>query len=146
MSTPSFQTPSVTTNCTGSRASCGTGNGSDLEVADDETIMAVEAVHVGHAGHAFAHRGQRPEGEPHRNAMARREGRNAADVIGVFVRDDNGVEGFGRNADARQARRGVAHAESAVDHDAGGPRFDDEAVALAAAADRREAHYDFRVT
>ena len=45
-----------------------------------------------------------------------------------------------RDADAREPRRGVADAEAAIDHDARGARLDDEAVAFAAAADRREAH------
>ena len=57
-----------------------------------------------------------------------------------------GVERVRLDADAGQARRGVANAEPAVDHDARGAGFDNESVALAAAADRREAHYAFRIT
>ena len=42
--------------------------------------------------------------------------------------------------EAREARRGVANAEAAVDQDARAAGFDDEAVALAAAAEGGEAH------
>ena len=49
-------------------------------------------------------------------------------------------ERFRRDAEAREARDGIANAEAAIDQDAGGAGFDDEAVAFAAAAERREAH------
>ncbi len=78
--------------------------------------------------------------------MARGERRYAADVVRMFVGDDDGIERIGFDADAGQARGGIAHAEPAVDHDARGAGFDNESVALAAAADRREAHYAFRIT
>jgi hypothetical protein len=78
--------------------------------------------------------------------VARGERRHAADVIGMLVGDEYCVKGFGRYADARKPRRSVTHAEAAVDHDASATRFDNEAVTLAAAADRRETHPEFRVT
>jgi len=78
--------------------------------------------------------------------MARRKRRHAADMVRMFVGDDDGIERVGRNANAGQPCRGVAHAEPAVDHDARGAGFDNESVALAAAADRRKAHYVFRIT
>ena len=139
--------PSVITNCTGSRASCGTGNGSTSRSPTANASWLSKPYTCGTPAKRSPTVEQRAEGQPHRNAVAgrerrqrRRRGRLCSCVTTI------GVEGLGRDADAGEARRGVAHAESAVDHDARGPRFDDEAVALAAAADRREAHYDLRVT
>ena len=60
--------------------------------------------------------------------------------------DEDRVERRRLEAEARQPRRGVAHAEPAVDHDPGASGLDDEAVALAAAADRGEAHQPRRAS
>ncbi len=100
VSTPSLHAPSLTTNCTGSRASCGTGKGRTSRSPTMNAVMAVEAVHARHIGEALADGRQRAEGEPHRNVVARGECRNAADVVGMLVGDDDCVEGIGRDADA----------------------------------------------
>jgi hypothetical protein len=47
---------------------------------------------------------------------------------------------WSREAEAREARSGVAHAEAAVDHQPRKSRLDDETIAFAAAPQRREAH------
>ena len=65
---------------------------------------------------------------------------HATDVVAVLVGHQDRVEVLGRQAEAREAEHGVAHAEAAVDHHPRAIRFDDEAVALAAGADRGEAH------
>src|SRR5207237_5913115 len=65
---------------------------------------------------------------------------NAADVIVVLVRDDDGGKRLGLDADPREPRGRIANAETAVDQNASGTSFDNEPVAFAAAADRREAH------
>jgi hypothetical protein len=64
-----------------------------------------------------------------------------ARVIVVLVGDEDRRQRLGRDAQAREARDGVAHPEAAIDEDAGGAGFDEKAVAFAAAADRSEAHY-----
>jgi hypothetical protein len=117
-----------------------------LERAHREAVVAVEAVDAVHAGEALADDGHRAEGQPHGDAVLRRERGDAADVVGVLVRDDDRVDVARREAEAAEARRGVAHAEAAVDHDARGARLDDEPVAFAAAPQRREAHQPSRIT
>jgi len=72
--------------------------------------------------------------------VARGECRDAADMIGMFVGNQDRRQRRWLDADPRQACRGVAHAEPAIDQDAGGARFNDQAIAFAAAADRSEAH------
>jgi len=114
--------------------------GPDFEIADSETVVTVESVDVVHAGETLADDAERAEGEPDRNVVARGEGRHAAHMIGVLVRDDHRRKRFRRDADSREAPGGIAHPESAVDQDARRAGFDHEPVALAAAADRCEAH------
>ena len=116
------------------------GHRRDLERVDREPFVAVEAVHVRHALESRRHRGQRAERRPDRNAVARGERRHAADVVGVLVRDEDRGQRRRREPEPPEARRGVADAEAAIDQHARAARLDDEAVALAAAAQGREAH------
>ncbi len=112
----------------------------DFQRADRESVMAVETVDAGHALEPFRYRGQRAERRPHRNAMPCGERRDAADMIGVLVRDENRGERRGRESEPGEASRRAANAEPAIDQDARAARFDDEAVAFAAAAQGGEAH------
>ena len=61
-------------------------------------------------------------------------------MIRVLVGDEDCVEVVGDEADPREPRRRVLYAKAAVDEHARAAGFDDEPVALAAAAERREAH------
>ena len=111
-----------------------------FEIADREAIVAVESVDALHVRKTLAGDFERPKRQPDGNFIARRERRNAADVIVVFVRDDDSGEGFWCDADACEARGRVTNAKTAVDQNARRAGFDNEPVAFAAAADRREAH------
>src|SRR6185437_1831080 len=111
-----------------------------LEITDHQRIVAVEAVDARKALEAARHRRQRAECQPHADVVARGKCRYAADVIGMLVRDEDRADRTWLDADPREARRAVAHTESAVDHHARSARLDDEAIALAARADGREAH------
>ena len=53
-----------------------------------------------------------------RNAVLLREQAHATHVIGMFVRDHDGVEAFGRFADLGQPARQFAQAEPGIDQDA----------------------------
>ena len=50
--------PSEQTNCTGSRASCGTGNGRTSIASIAKRVMAVETVHARQPGEALGDGGQ----------------------------------------------------------------------------------------
>ena len=116
------------------------GDRLDRERVDREPVVAVEAVHVRHALEPLGHRGQRAERGPDRNAVPGGERRNATDVVGVLVRDENRGERRGLEAEPGEPLRRVADAEAAIDQDARAARLDDEAVAFAAAAQGGEAH------
>ena len=108
VSTPSRWAPSPTTNCTGSRASCGTGNGQivsapianeswlskpkTLAMLPKRPVTAVSVPNVAQTG----------------MPVARGELRHAADVIGMLVGDEDRRERFGREAESRKAGGGVA--------------------------------------
>src|SRR5579862_3666670 len=111
-----------------------------LHHADRKHVMAVEAEHPRQPGNALARHRQRPERAPYRDAEAACERSDAADVIGVLVRDDDRADRIGRHAEAPKAHDRVAHPEPAVDQDARITDFDDERVAFAAAAQGGEAH------
>ncbi len=72
--------------------------------------------------------------------MPRGECGHASDVVRVLVRDENRSERGGGEPQSCEARHAVANAETAIDQDSGAGRLDDEAVALAATAERCEAH------
>ena len=117
------------------------GKWMDLEVADAEHVVAVEPVDLRNAVEAVAHLEDGAEREPHRDVVLPRERGNPARVIVVLVGDEDRRQRLGRDAQAREARDGVAHSETAIDEDAGVSGFDEKAVAFAAAADGSEAHY-----
>ncbi len=71
--------------------------------------------------------------------MTRGERGDAAHVILVLVRHDDRGQVAREQAVTREARRGVADAEAAIDQDPGRAGLDDEAVAFAAAAQGGEA-------
>ena len=75
-----------------------------------------------------------------RELVAERQPRHAPAVVVVLVGDDDGVEVRRRQTEAAKPGENVAHAEAAVEQDAGAAGFDEEGVALAAAAQRCEAH------
>jgi hypothetical protein len=112
----------------------------DLELADRKLLVAVEAIDMRHAVEALGDRCEGPEGRPHRNRITRGECGHPSDVVGVLVRDENCGEVARRESDPREARDGVANAETAIDQHTRRARFDDETVALAAAAQGSEAH------
>jgi hypothetical protein len=112
----------------------GNRDGLDLERADGEALVAVEAVDALHALEALADDSERSERRPDGNAVFGRERGNAADVVGVLVGDEYRVERRRRKTQPGEAPLRVANAEPAIDQDPGAPRVDDEAIAFAAAA------------
>src|SRR6185312_2284862 len=97
-----------------------------------------------HLRKALADHFERAEREPYGNAIARRERRDAADVVRMLVRDEDGRERRRFDPEAKQARGRIANAETAIDQDARVADFDDETVAFAAASERGEAHVSAR--
>src|SRR5712691_3318817 len=88
-----------------------------------------------------AQRGKRTVREPHRDAEAARQGEYAVAVIGVLVRHDYSGEIGRLEACTGETRHGFAERKAAVEHEARAAGLDDERVALAAAAERSEAHH-----
>ena len=64
----------------------------------------------------------RAEAEPHGNAVAARELEHAADMILVFMRDDNAVEVCRQQAEPRETAFRFTNAKAAVEHDRRGIR------------------------
>ncbi len=106
-----------------------------FDATDAEHVVAVEAADVVDALECVADRLQRPERQPDRDPVTRRECSHAARMVGVLVRDQNRRDRLRRETEAREARDRVAHPEAAVDQDAGAVGFDDETIAFAATAE-----------
>ena len=113
----------------------------DLQRADAECIVAIEAEYMLDGVEAIAQRSQRAESRPHRDAVARRELRYAVGVIGMFVRDENCRQRTRQKTQPAEPHGRIARAKTAVDHHACAAGFDDETIALAAAAERGKAHW-----
>ena len=96
--------------------------------------MAVEAVNVRHPLEAQRHLGERSERSPDGDAVPRGKGGDATDVIGVLVGDEDRAERRRLEPEARETQHRVLDAESAVDEHARVAGFDDQTVAIAAAA------------
>ena len=107
----------------------------DLEIADDERRMAVDETDVRQHRARRAEGHQRAIGQIDRKMVTARKPRDAAGMIVVLVRDEDGGEIARREAQAAEPRSRLLEIETAVDQDAGRARFDDETVAVAAAAE-----------
>ena len=116
------------------------GKGPDFYIANLEHIVAVETVYVRQDRETLRDHCQRAESEPYGCSEPRRERRNAADVIGMLVRDDDRGNGLGRDTDPCEPRDRVPDAEAAVDQHPRRADLDQQAIAFAAAAQRRETH------
>ena len=68
------------------------------------------------------------------------ERKRAVEVIAVLVGDDDAGKVGRCEAEPREPPLGLLHREAAVEHQPRGARLDDEGVAGAAAAERREPH------
>ena len=73
--------------------------------------------------------------------MASRERNDAAEVVAMFMGDENAREIFGAFAETGETPKRLALAEAAIDHQAGSVALDQQRVARAAAAKRREAYH-----
>ena len=90
---PSRAWPARQTSCKGSAASCGTANGSSSSAP---IVMAApsRAMCAAHGAITCARHRRRPgaRARPHRRAVAAVQGEHAAEMVAVFVGDENGVE------------------------------------------------------
>ena len=90
------------------------------------------------------HRAQRAMSQMHGDAVRTRQPEYAADVVAVLVRYQDRIELLGCAAGAVQPALDLAAAEAAIDHQPRGARtvaaFDQQGIALAAAAQAGEAH------
>ena len=89
---------------------------------------------------AFAlQRPQRAMGQHHQDVVRGGEVEDAAGMIAVLVRDENGVDVGRLEAQARKAPLGIAQREAAVDQHMREIGLRDQAVAARAARERGEA-------
>ncbi len=96
----------------------GDGEGGDADVADGEGLAGLEGFEFwGEVAPGDAGRGE--AGEVDGDAKEAGEGDEAADVVGVFVGDEEGVEGRGVFADGGEAVEDFAAAQAGVDEQAG---------------------------
>jgi hypothetical protein len=73
--------------------------------------------------------------------MTSRERNDAAEMVAMFVGDENAREIVRASAQTSEAPERLALAEAAIDHQASGAALDQQRVARAAAAKRREANH-----
>ena len=96
----------------------GDGERGDGDVADGEGLAGLEGFEVrGEVAPGDAGRGE--AGQVDGDAKEAGEGDEAADVVGVFVGDEDGVEGGGVFADGGEAVEDFAAAQAGVDEQAG---------------------------
>jgi hypothetical protein len=96
----------------------GDGEAVDVDIADGEGGAGLEEFEL---GDEFAP-GDRGCGEARAidgNAKLLRDGGEAGDVVGMFVRYKDSVEGFGIDSNGGQALKSFFAAETCVDEDAG---------------------------
>ncbi len=94
------------------------GEGGDGDVADGEGLAGLEGFELrGEVAPGDAGRGE--AGQVDGDAEEAGEGDEAADVVGVFVGDEDGVEGGGVFADGGEAVEDFAAAEARVNEQAG---------------------------
>ena len=141
VSTPRRAVPSESTNCTGSRASCGTVKGMTSIAAERLALPPVDEHHA----HPFSDlalglQGEHGAvGEVDHDAVRGGEVEHAAGVVAVLVRDEDAGDVGGLEAEARAAALGVAQVEAAVEQHPRALGFGDQAVSAAAARERSEA-------
>ena len=106
----------------------GDGEAVDVDVADDEAAAGLEELEL---GGEFAPRnfGSREPGAVDRDVELLGDGREAGDVVRVFVGDEDRVEGSRVGADGREAFEGFLAAEAGVDQQARAVGGDQRGVA-----------------
>jgi hypothetical protein len=117
----------------------GNREGMDPNIADGKGFMAVDDRHA-HIGGDLPASGQRPVGRHDSPAESPRTGKNSPDVVGVLMRDKDGIDITGGQAQPFESARNFARPETGIDQHTGIPGFDQQGVAAAAAAERGEAH------
>ena len=114
--------------------------GVDSGMADTERLAGLEGDPVAALDAGFAHDlGCGGSGED-RSWVIFEENLQAADVIAVFVGEQNAVEGFWRDADLGKAQRELLGAQASIDHEPHAAAIDDCRIATAATSKHREPH------
>lgn len=75
--------------------------------------------------------------------MPGRQLEGAGSMVAVLVCDENAGQVFGGQAETAQSECDLARAETAIEENSRGPRFDQQRIAAAAATQRSEAHRYF---
>lgn len=83
---------------------------------------------------------QRAMAQVHRNRVSARERENPSDMIVVFMRDQNGRQFSGVDAQPLKPRFGFFHGEPAIKQQSGSIVLHNEAIAFAATPQGRESH------
>ena len=125
----------------------GNGEGGDFDIPDGEAIAGMKIFHVREAfvrglrdaGHGGAMRGGREidGGAPETENL-----RQAADMVAVFVGDDDAVEAVDACAERFEAAKGLAFAESGIDEETSAFRFEQGDVARTAGSQDGNADAD----
>ena len=140
VSTPSLLSPSPNTYCTGSPASCGTGERPHLDIAQRKRMMGIDLVHTD-----FRERGTlRTQGavrQPDGNSELTRQTGNPADMVAVFVCDENAAQLFGLQPETGQTGECFTEGESAIQQQRAGTRLYYQRIAFAATAQKRKTHH-----
>jgi len=112
----------------------GHGIGLHLDIANGEGSVAVDFDGLGQRCAIARERGHGSVCKINRQLVATRKPRDAAGMILVLVRDDDGIDVTGIKPDSRKPRRHVRQAKAAIEKNQRVARFNEECVAAAAAA------------
>src|SRR5689334_6249043 len=117
------------------------GEAVDLDVADDQARARLKALQARGTAFPIDER-RRKTSDVNRRRDFLRQARQAADVIRMLVRDENGVDAVGLLANGCQALGELLEAETGVDENAGLPGRDQRAVSGTAARKHAEFYDD----
>ena len=113
----------------------------DFNGANRKTAVTIENLDRVNSGKTTGRSLQRAVSQPHRNVELARQARRAADMIVVLVGNQDGVDRGGVYIATGKTREGIAQGKPAVDENARPLNFNQQAIAIATAAQRCEAHH-----
>ncbi len=119
----------------------GNGKGKHFDVADGEWTVAVNFAYEIGLQKPIGLAGKGAVGKPNGYTMFARKFADAANMIAVFVGDDDRGNISGSQTEPTQAQFRFRQAKSAVEHQPSFSGFDDQRITLATATERGEAQH-----
>lgn len=118
----------------------GHREGLDIELANGKRTVTIDDSKI-EAGFSFATSSSGAMRQPDRHSVFPRQAENTAEVIAVFVGNENTGNLLGRTPLFLQPGHAFAQAEAAIDHQAGRPSLDKQRISCAATTERGKADH-----